>query len=98
MSFRDRLGTVSPNDRFVCKRRDSRLRRLDRSQTSFANVRCNLVGGCWLVGEIGPVGGSVTPKPLRRGGWVGPGDSPQITSLHFFSVRFPYGFMESQHD
>lgn len=31
-------------------------------------------------------------------GWVGPADSPQITSLHFFSVRFQYGFMESQLD
>ena len=29
------------------------------------------------MGEIGPVGGSVTPEPLRRGGWVGLGDSPQ---------------------
>ena len=49
------------------------------------------------MGEIGPVGGSVTPEPLRRGGWVGLGDSPQsamvgqfsqITSLHFSQYDF----------
>ena len=64
---------------------------------SSPSLRPSWVGGCWLVGEIGLVGGSVTPEPLRRGGWVGLGDSPQsamvgqfsqITSLHFSQYDF----------
>ena len=51
---------------------------LHRGDTSSPSLRSSWVGGCWLVGEIRLVGGSVTPEPLRRGGWVGPGDSPQI--------------------
>ena len=48
-----------------------------RGDTSSPSLRPSWVGGCWLVGEIRLVGGSVTPEPLRRGGWVGLGDSPQ---------------------